>query len=108
NVLNGKAHKFASKEVLFYEDFPYNEDPEAVRRALEQMPPTNSHTVLLTEPDIAAKIEGVRAYRSQISTFWQDEGMLAARVRAALVRDTHAPAETYRELTGTATSSEGD
>ncbi|MEM6529464.1 MAG: PIG-L family deacetylase [Chloroflexota bacterium] len=102
------ARRGEAGRLLFYEDLPYNEDPEAVRRATEQMPPTKTHTVLLTEPDIAAKIEGVRAYRSQISTFWQDERMLAARVRAALQRGNHAPAEYYRELTGTATPSESD
>jgi hypothetical protein len=58
------------------------------------------HTILLTEADIAAKIESVKAYRSQISTFWQDEVELEARVRAALVRGDHAPAEHYYQLSG--------
>ncbi len=84
--------------ILFYEDFPYSEDPGAVSAALAQFPADvtlQPYAVLLTETDIAAKIEGVQAYRSQVSTFWQDDTTLRERVRAALLRGGETPAEHY-------------
>lgn len=87
-----------ASNILFYEDFPYSEDPGAVAAALAQFPAgvtLRPHAVLLTETDIAAKIEGVQAYRSQVSTFWQDDATLRERVRAALMRSGDTPAEHY-------------
>lgn len=84
-----------SDDVIFYPEYPYTEQAGAVetaQHALAMHFALQPHTVLLTETDIAAKIKGVKAYRSQISTFWQDERSLAARVRAAL---NNPPAETF-------------
>ena len=78
--------------VTFYEDYPYSEQPGAVEAALTELPSARDRriaTVLLTEADIAAKIEAAKAYRSQISTFWQDAAALQQRVRAALMQ--HGP-----------------
>lgn len=71
--------------VRYYPDFPYTEQPGAVAAAVAVLPfAAKKHAVLLTEAAIAAKIEGVRAYTSQVSTFWEDDATLRARVRAAL------------------------
>ncbi len=78
--------------VILYEDYPYSEQPGAVEAALTELPSARGQrlaTVLLTEADIAAKIEAAKAYRSQISTFWQDAAALQQRVRAALMQ--HGP-----------------
>lgn len=56
------------------------------------------HAVDLTAADIIAKIEGVKAYQSQVSTFWQSEMALAQRVRNALFIETDSPAEIYYQL----------
>ena len=83
------AQRFA---VLFYEDYPYSEQPGAVEAALAHLPTGRGQrvaTVLLTQAAIAAKIEAAKAYQSQISTFWQDAAALEQRVRAALTQ--HGP-----------------
>lgn len=89
--------------VWFYEDYPYSEDRSAVSAALQQFPAEYTlqvRDVHLTEREIAAKIEGVRAYGSQISTFWQDDATLVNRVRSALVPiDSTLPTERFYEIT---------
>jgi len=88
-------------DISFYPEFPYNEEERAVRKAVQALPATLHQTqvgIQLTAADIAAKIEGVRAYRSQISTFWEDEAALAARVRAALTTSTDQPTEHFYQV----------
>lgn len=81
-------------QFFFYADFPYIEQEGALARTIAQLPPDLYLTecpIYLTEADIVAKINAVSAYRSQISTFWQDEQMLGERVRAALQMAPNSP-----------------
>lgn len=98
----GTALAAQGHQVWFYEEYPYIEQPDAIGAALARHPMNKrlqpAH-IPLTEPDISAKIDGVRAYRSQISTFWQDEATLVQRVRRALIRENQPAAEYYRIIT---------
>lgn len=91
----------AHYDVFFYEDYPYSDEPDSVVAALNRLPdnvllePVKIH---LTEGDIAAKIEGVKAYRSQISTFWENESALEARVRESLFQGGQTPTEHFHRL----------
>ncbi len=85
-----------SLRLMFYEDFPYSEDRTAAHTAAKtmqaQVPRAVPMECHLTAEDVAAKIEGVRAHRSQVSTFWVDDATLVERVRANLAQP---PMERY-------------
>lgn len=78
-----RAGERAFKDVAYYEDYPYTMTPGALDRVLpvagrgEWRP----ETVWLTETAMAAKIESVGAYRSQISSFFTGPDDLAAKLR---------------------------
>ncbi len=85
-------------EVLFYEEYPYIEQPGALQTALKSVPQEFKlahDPVGLSHLDIAAKVRAVKAYQSQISTFWDDEVVLEKRVRTALTLRSDQPAEHY-------------
>ncbi|MEO0564512.1 MAG: hypothetical protein AAF125_20575, partial [Chloroflexota bacterium] len=92
----------ATIPVFLYPEFPYTAAPDAIERALAALPPTTKTERIsfhLTAADIAAKIDSVRAYRSQISTFWESATALEDRVRAALRQgEDTAPTETIYQL----------
>lgn len=69
-------------EVVWYEDYPYAEDQEAVRREVAQFPlgALQPQTVRLAEEDLAAKCDAIACYRSQIPIFWQDEADMRRHV----------------------------
>jgi LmbE family N-acetylglucosaminyl deacetylase len=71
-----QAAEASGQPLIYYEEFPYAEDPQAVQAALE------------------AKIAAIACYRSQISTFWASLTEMAAAVRAFAGR-TDRPAERY-------------
>jgi hypothetical protein len=71
-----------SAQLRFYEDYPYAAQPGAVDAALEDDTRWESTVVPLDEAALAAKIEAVAAYRSQISSFWPDRAAMAAALRA--------------------------
>lgn len=86
----------ASGHVLTgYEDYPYAQDPQAVRSVLENGR-WEADLVWLSEQALKAKIAAIACYRSQLSTFWADEAGMAAAVRA-FARQTGGgqPAERY-------------
>ncbi len=88
-------------DLWLYADYPYIEHPDALQTALDDLPSgldVRQQAVHLTEPDIIAKIEGVKAYQSQVSTFWESEAALTQRVRDALFIQSAAPAEVYYQL----------
>jgi LmbE family N-acetylglucosaminyl deacetylase len=79
-----RAGERAFKDVAYYEDYPYTMIPDALAAVLpaagrgEWQP----ETVWLTETAMAAKIESVSAYRSQLSSFFTGLDDLAAKLRA--------------------------
>jgi LmbE family N-acetylglucosaminyl deacetylase len=87
--------------LLFYVEFPYNEKPDAVQAAQQSIPEDIhlvAHDVKLSHQNVNAKIEGIKAYQSQISTFWDDEAALEKRVRANLVAYADTPTEHYYQI----------
>ena len=69
--------------VLYYEDFPYAGDAEAVQQALAQCDAASwtSQVRVLSAEDIAAKCAAIAAYRSQLSTFWSNDDEMHQFVR---------------------------
>jgi LmbE family N-acetylglucosaminyl deacetylase len=70
-------------EIIWYEDYPYAEDQEAVRLAVAQSPLAGlqPESVPISDDDLAAKLDSIACYRSQIGIFWQDEADMRLRVR---------------------------
>ena len=108
------AHQAAWKlhtqgwRVVFYEDYPYadpayrlpfGEENAAtldVTLASLQAAHLTPRLVRLSEDDVQAKIDSVRAYRSQVPMLFGDEAAMAACLRAfAMHYDEHQPAERY-------------
>ena len=85
-------------EVAWYEDYPYAEDQDAVRQAVAQSPlgALQPQSARLAEDDLAAKLDAIACYRSQIPIFWQDEADMRRHVREhALRMGGGVPAEQY-------------
>ncbi|NWG17464.1 MAG: PIG-L family deacetylase [Chloroflexi bacterium] len=76
--------------VKFYEEYPYSETGSAVDRALEYYKEREirleMETVTLNEAQVEAKIQAIAHYRSQISTFWENDEAMRQAVRQFLLR----------------------
>jgi len=94
--------------VVFYEDYPYADPAYRLPFGVEnvatldltlaslQAADLTPRLVRLTEDDVQAKIDSVRAYRSQVPMLFGDEATMATRLRAyAMHYDHHMPAERY-------------
>ncbi len=83
--------------VVFYEDYPYAEDPRAVRDALgAQATQWRAESVPLVEEALEIKIAAIAQYRSQLSTFWTSQAQMAAAIRAFVEQvGGGSPAERY-------------
>lgn len=96
--LTRRAAELASGLYAYYEDYPYTALPE---NPWPNPDLTTAHgrplhpTLLpLTAANLAAKIDALNHYASQISSFWSDSDAMAAAVRAfALRTGGDAPAE---------------
>ena len=82
-------------DLVYYEDYPYAEAPDR----LSYVWGSNdwvSETIELSESALSAKIDAFLQYRSQISTFYRDDGEAARRLRAYAERvGSGQPAERY-------------
>lgn len=78
------ALQAAGHRVAFYEDYPYVEMSAALVAAMRRVGGENWRQELfpLRPQDLAAKTAAVLCYRSQLSTFFNDEGKVAQRLRA--------------------------
>lgn len=72
--------------VKFYEDYPYTRDEAAVEAALRAFAPLSLRPEIteLSEEAVIAKLNAIRCYRSQMSTFWPDDATMEAETRAML------------------------
>ncbi|MFZ4816689.1 MAG: PIG-L deacetylase family protein [Phototrophicaceae bacterium] len=72
--------------LWLYEEYPYRTQLEKRKLAYEQVAKLALNPVRfqLTDAGVRAKIEGVKAYRSQVSTFWADVPSLERDVLAAM------------------------
>lgn len=69
-------------DLLYYEDYPYARQQEAVTAVLS--PDSSawySQTIPLSAADIAIKIEAIAAYTSQLSTFFNGRADLAQHIQ---------------------------
>lgn len=68
-------------ELLFYEDYPYAQQPGKLATVIGE-PPVGwkASALALSEVDLATKIEAILAFRSQLSTFFTDRTDLERQV----------------------------
>ena len=66
--------------VWFYEDFPHAETPGLVQAALQQFGQVRWQGMTIPI-DVDAKIEGIRAYSSQVDFMFNDVRSMAERVK---------------------------
>jgi hypothetical protein len=69
------------RERIYYEDYPYAEKPDRRQAVLGDRIWT-SELVQLSEEGIRFKAKAISLYRSQISSFFQDEDEILRRIRA--------------------------
>ena len=88
-----ELHKqYPALALNFYEEYPYTEDQDVIGEALaffETLKPPlklQAELIALDEAEVAAKVNAVGFYTSQISTFWADRTAMAVAVRAALTQ----------------------
>ncbi|MCP4541018.1 MAG: PIG-L family deacetylase [Chloroflexi bacterium] len=74
-------------EVIYYEDYPYAQEPKAVQTALASK--VEPHEIewqpeftFLTEKALDAKVAAIAHYHSQLGTFWASLTEMAAAIRA--------------------------
>jgi LmbE family N-acetylglucosaminyl deacetylase len=85
-------------EIWLYEDYPYSATAGAREQVLASFPPDSirRYDMMLSPTDVHAKIESIRCYESQLSTFWPDWNTMTAQVKAFLTANgTRSPIETY-------------
>jgi LmbE family N-acetylglucosaminyl deacetylase len=70
----------AHARVLYYEDYPYSEDPDEVTKWVEGRG-WSPQLAWLSEADLERKAQAIACYRSQLSTFWPDEVAMRAALR---------------------------
>lgn len=86
--------------LKFYEEYPYTQDRQAIRQAVESLSAYDFtlETQMLNTADISAKIRAIACHRSQISTFWASRSAMAEAVRAAFSIGEGMYAERYWSL----------
>ncbi len=81
-ILRAAGERWAGpRQVIYYEEYPYAEKPKDVTRALGR-DTLQAQLIELDEDALFSKVRAIACYRSQISTFFQDDAEMAARVRA--------------------------
>lgn len=83
HLLVAEAARLAfGDDLLFYEDYPYAQQPGKLAAVVGAPPVSWRPAVMpLTEAKIAAKIEAILAFRSQLSTFFTDRADLERQVK---------------------------
>jgi LmbE family N-acetylglucosaminyl deacetylase len=98
------AARELSRRVIFYEDYPYVEQPGQLTRALERIGPAGweAEVQALAEEWLQAKIEAIATYRSQLATLFGGEQTMISRVRdyAHAVSPDQEYGERYWRSTG--------
>jgi LmbE family N-acetylglucosaminyl deacetylase len=90
HVITRLAAERLNEDMIYYEDYPYAEQPERMAHAWGRAEGAAdgaarewvSETVGLSEAALQAKIEAFLQHRSQISTFYQDDEEVRQRMRA--------------------------
>ncbi len=104
HVITRMAAERLNADAIYYEDYPYAEQPERMTHVWESVDGAAherahewvSETVGLNEAALQAKIEAFLKHRSQISTFYRGEEEVRQRMRAyAELVGQGCPAERY-------------
>ena len=100
HVITRLAAERLNEDALYYEDYPYAEQPERMTHvwgsAAGAAAEWASESIGLSEDALHAKIEAFLCHRSQISTFYRDDAEVQKRMRAyAQQVGTGQPAERY-------------
>jgi LmbE family N-acetylglucosaminyl deacetylase len=86
HVITREAAERLNAELIYYEDYPYAEQPERMTHVWARANDTEaewaSETIGLSEDALRAKIEAFLLHRSQISTFYRDDEEVRQRMRA--------------------------
>lgn len=68
--------------VAFYEELPYIETEHALERVLADKPAWQAEQIALSEAALAAKVDAMGYYRSQIPVLYGNELVMSRRIRA--------------------------
>ena len=103
HVIARRAAEQLNVESIYYEDYPYAEQPERMTHvwglAADAADDWTSESIGLSEDALHAKIEAFLCHRSQISTFYRDDAEVTQRMRAyAELVGEGKPAERYWRL----------
>jgi LmbE family N-acetylglucosaminyl deacetylase len=92
-----RAAEASGKTLVYYADYPYAKDPQAVQTALELTKKRwRTELVLLSRRALNAKVAAIACYRSQLSTFWPSLAEMEAAIRAFAEQTGNGrPAERY-------------
>jgi LmbE family N-acetylglucosaminyl deacetylase len=77
-----RAAEASGQTLVYYEDYPYAQDRQAVQNAQQGKTWRSELALLLSGGALEAKVAAVACYRSQLSTFWADEAEMVAAVGA--------------------------
>jgi LmbE family N-acetylglucosaminyl deacetylase len=81
HVITRRAAERLKVELIYYEDYPYAEQPERMTHVWGT-DEWVSEAIGLSEAALDAKIEAFLLHRSQISTFYRDDDEVRQRMRA--------------------------
>lgn len=79
-VRQAAEQAFDPARLLYYEDYPYAQQPGALDAALGDRRGWEPVLLPLAPEHLAAKVEAILAFRSQLSTFFVDRADLEAQV----------------------------
>jgi LmbE family N-acetylglucosaminyl deacetylase len=78
-----RAAELTGQTLIYYEDYPYAEDPAALQAVLAMDDvPWRAELTPLSEEALEAKVAAIARYRSQLSTFWTDLAEMSTAIRA--------------------------
>jgi LmbE family N-acetylglucosaminyl deacetylase len=104
HVITREAAERLNAELIYYEDYPYAEQPERMTHVWGT-DEWVSESIGLSEAALDAKIEAFLLHRSQISTFYRDDAEVRQRMRAyaKFVGGNQAAERYWRKATGAET-----
>lgn len=80
-IVRAAAEEACDSRLFYYEDYPYAQERDKLAQAVAAEPNALEPMVVAVGDDaLAAKIEAILAYRSQLSTFWNDRQDLEAQI----------------------------
>ena len=92
------AAEASEHKLVYYEDYPYAENRQAVQAA-QKKGGWQAELVMLSQGALEAKIAAIACYRSQLGTFWTDRSRMAVAIQTFAERiGGGRPVEQYWEF----------